>query len=119
MHATSAAARRLTTYWKIEAGNAVFIPSIAIYIVLRSGGTISVALVLSCLACSFLLVIGTIVLRMMLRKARGESAAGKDRIPMLLWMRWIAIALCAAAAFIASGAASVGCRASSSRTCVS
>jgi hypothetical protein len=98
MHATSAAARRLTTYWKIEAGNAVFIPAIAIYIVLRSGGTISVALVLSCLACSFLLVIGTIVLRMMLRKAHGESAAGKDRIPMLLWMRWPAIALCAAAA---------------------
>jgi hypothetical protein len=71
MNPNSVPTRRLTTYWKIEAGNVVFIPAIAIYLVLRSGGTISVALVLSCLACSFLLVIGTIVLRMMLRKARG------------------------------------------------
>ena len=98
MHATSAPARRLTTYWKLEAGNVVFVPALAVYLVLSAGGTITAALVLSCLACSFLLVIGTIVLRMMLRKARGESAAGKDRIPMLLWMRWPAIALCAAAA---------------------
>jgi hypothetical protein len=98
MHATSAPARRLATYWKIEAGNVVFLPAIAIYIVLRSGGTISVALVLSCLACSFLLVIGTIVLRMMLRKARGEAGATTARIPLLLRLRWPALALCVAAA---------------------
>jgi hypothetical protein len=76
----------------------VFIPAIAIYLVLRSGGTISVALVLSCLACSFLLVIGTIVLRMMLRKARGEADVTKTRIPLLLRLRWPALGLCAAAA---------------------
>ena len=95
--------RRLTTYWKIEAGNAVFIPALAVYLVLKSGGTISTALVLSGLACSFLLVIGTIVLRMMLRKARGEANATEDRIPLLIWMRWPAIALCVAAA-VAIGA---------------
>ena len=72
MTTLSAPARRLTTYWKIEAGNAVFIPALAVYLVLRSGGTISAALVLSGLACSFLLVIGTIVLHMMLRQARGD-----------------------------------------------
>ncbi len=67
--------RRLTTYWKIEAGNALLIPALAAYLVLKSGGRISTALVLSGLACSFLLVIGTIVLRMMLRKARGQANA--------------------------------------------
>jgi hypothetical protein len=95
--------KRLTTYWKIEAGNAVFIPALAVYLVLKSGGRISTALVLSGLACSFLLVIGTIVLRMMLRKARGEADAIADRIPLLARMRWPAIALCVAAA-VANGA---------------
>ena len=94
--------KRLTTYWKIEAGNAVFIPALAVYLVLKSGGRISTALVLSGLACSFLLVIGTIVLRMMLRKARGEADAIADRIPLLARMRWPAIALCVAAA-VANG----------------
>lgn len=94
--------RRLTTYWKIEAGNAVFIPALAVYLVLKSGGRISTALVLSGLACSFLLVIGTIVLRMMLRKARGEANAISDRIPLLVRMRWPGIALCVAAA-VANG----------------
>lgn len=94
--------RRLTNYWKLEAGNAVLLPALAVYLVLGSGGTISTALVLSGLACSFLLVIGTIVLRMMLRKARGEANATAGRIPLLLWMRWPAIALCVAAA-VANG----------------
>ena len=90
--------RRLETYWKIEAGNAVVIPALAVYLVLESGGRISTALVLSGLACSFLLVIGTIVLRKMLLKARGEASAFADRIPLLLRLRWPAIALCVAAA---------------------
>jgi hypothetical protein len=35
---------------------------------------------------------------MLLRKARGEANATADRIPLLLRMRWPAIALCVAAA---------------------
>ena len=71
--------RRLNTYWKIEAGNVVLIPALAVYLVLRSGGKVSTALVLSGLACSFLLVIGTVVLRMMLRRARrGTCGRGLD-----------------------------------------
>lgn len=96
-------ARRLNTYWKIEAGNVVLIPALAVYLVLRSGGKVSTALVLSGLACSFLLVIGTVVLRMMLRRARGEARANADWIPLLARMRWPAIGLCVAAA-IANGA---------------
>ena len=103
MNADSVLIRRLTTYWKIEAGNVVFVPSIAIYLVLSSGGTISAALVLSCLACSFLLVIGTMALRMMLRKARGDAGATKTRIPLLRGLRWPALALCVATA-VALGA---------------
>ena len=103
MRSDSAPIRRLTNYWKIEAGNAVLIPAIAVYFVLRSGATITPALVLSGLACSFLLVIGTIVLRMMLRKARGEPNPTKGRIALLAWMRWPAIGLCIAAA-VALGA---------------
>ena len=80
-----------------------FIPALAVYLVLKSGGRISAALVLSGLACSLLLLIGTIVLRMLLRKARGEANATADRIPLLLRMRWPAIALCVAAA-VANGA---------------
>ena len=94
--------RRLTTYWKIEAGNVVLIPALAVYSVLKLGGTISTALVFSGIACSFLLVIGTIALRMMLGKARGEANATASRLPLLIWMRWPAIALCVAAA-IANG----------------
>ena len=75
-----------------------FIPALAVYLALKSGGRISAALVLSGLACSLLLLIGTIVLRMLLRKARGEANATADRIPLLLRMRWPAIALCVAAA---------------------
>ena len=103
MRSDSAPIRRLTNYWKIEAGNAALIPAIAVYFVLRSGATITPALVLSGLACSFLLVIGTIVLRMMLRRARGEPDATKGRIALLAWMRWPAIGLCVAAA-VALGA---------------
>ncbi len=95
--------RRLTTYWKLEAGNVVFVPALAVYLVLKSGGRISTALVLSGLACSFLLVIGTIVLRMMLRRARGEVTATADWLPLLIRMRWPAIGLCVAAA-VAVGA---------------
>ena len=98
MAASYSPVRRLTTYWKIEAFNVVLIPAVAAFLVLRSGGTISVALVLSGLACSFLLVIGTIVLRMMLRRACGDANAIEDQVPLLLQMRWPAIGLCVAAA---------------------
>jgi hypothetical protein len=43
----------------MEAFHAVVIPAFAIFLVLKSGGAISTARVLSGLACSFLLVIGT------------------------------------------------------------
>lgn len=95
--------RRLTTYWKIEAGNVVLIPALAVYSVLKLEGTISTALVFSGIACSFLLVIGTIALRMMLGKARGEANATASRLPLLIWMRWPAIGLCLAAAAAIAG----------------
>jgi hypothetical protein len=94
----SSPVRRLKTYWKVEASNVVLMPALAVFLVLKSGGTISIALVLSGLACSFLLVIGTMVLRMMLRKAGGDANAIADRVPLLLRMRWPAIGLCVAAA---------------------
>lgn len=98
MNPSPSPVRRLTTYWKIEAGNAVFVPALAVYVVLKSGGAISTSLVLSGLACSFLLVIGTVVLRMMLRKSRGEANASSVKIPLLIRLRWPAIGLCVAAA---------------------
>ncbi len=117
MTTSTSPVRRLTTYWKIEAANALLIPTLAAYLVLKSGGRISTALVLSGLACSFLLVIGTIVLRMMLLKARGETNAIADRIPLLVRMRWPAIALCVAAA-IANGAEWLGRGAELSAQCL-
>ena len=103
MSSSPSPVRRLNTYWKSEAGDALLIPALAVYLVLRSGGKVSTALVLSGLACSLLLVIGTVVLRMMLRRARGEARADADWIPLLDRMRWPAIGLCVAAA-IANGA---------------
>ena len=50
------------------------------------------------IACSFLLVIDTIALRMMLGKARGEANATASRLALLIWMRWPAIGLCLVAA---------------------
>ncbi|MFN7893674.1 MAG: hypothetical protein ACK5OC_25530 [Pirellula sp.] len=90
--------QRLTSYWKIDAGHVVLIPALADYSVLKLEGTISNALVFSGVACSFLLVIGTIGLRMMLGKARGEANATASPLPLLIWMRWPAIGLCLAAA---------------------
>ena len=58
----------------------------------------AVRLVLSGLPRSFLLVIRTVVLRMMLRAARGEENATAGRIPLPAGMRWPAIGLCVAAA---------------------
>lgn len=95
---TSAPARRLNSYWKLEAANAVLVPAFGVLVVHRYAGTITGALVLSALACSFLLVIGAIALRMMLGKARGEVNATTSRIPVLIRMQWPAIGLCAAAA---------------------
>lgn len=98
MTPSSSPVRRLTTYWKIEAFNVVLIPAVAVFLVLKSGGTISAALVLSGLACSFLLVIGTIVLRGMLQRACGDAKAVGHQVPLLLRLRWLAIGLCVAAA---------------------
>lgn len=98
MDSTSVPVRRLRNYWKIEAMNVVLIPAAAAYIVLHFGGKITLPLVLCMCACSFLLVIGTVALRMMLRKAEGIGEAADHVVPLLARLRWPAVALCVAAA---------------------
>lgn len=97
MTAESAAARRLRNYWKLEAANAVLVPLVALYLVRNSGGAVTVPLLLSIAAFSFLLGIGALTLRMMYRSACGRADA-TGVLPVLIGLRWPAIGLCVAAA---------------------
>jgi hypothetical protein len=90
--------RRLEGYWKLEAGNVVVIPGVAAYVIHEAGGVITPGVAISMLATSSLLVIGTLSLRIMLRRARGEADPTRGRIPLLAALQWPALLLCAAAA---------------------
>jgi hypothetical protein len=71
----SKVAARLRGYWKMEAANVALVPSLAAVMVLGSGGAMTAALFVSMVACSALLIVGTLYWRAALRRIEGDAGA--------------------------------------------
>ena len=86
MQAESTKARllkRLSGYWQLELMNVWLLPLAALVLVASLGGAITVALVLSLMATSWLLVIGTIALRMLLKDLERDETYSAYWLPHL------------------------------------
>ena len=76
--------RRLRPYWKMECANVFLLPLTAIYLIrLVFGAPITVSLYVSMIATAWLLIIGTIALRMMLEDLQGNKRFGEYWLPVL------------------------------------
>ncbi len=85
--------RRLTPYWKMEAANIVLVPTVAALLVVKMSEAISIALMLAMAATAFLLLVGTIALRMYLQVVRGNRDFGTRVLPWLSAAQWPALIL--------------------------
>ena len=76
--------RRLRPYWKMECGNIFLLPLAGMYLIaFVFGSTITISLCVSMIATSWLLIIGTISLRMMLEDLQGNKSFGEYWLPVL------------------------------------
>jgi hypothetical protein len=76
--------RRLRPYWKMEFANIFLLPLIGLYlIVFVFGAPITTSLCVSTIATSWLLILGTISLRMMLEDLQGNKSFGEYWLPKL------------------------------------
>lgn len=69
---TNPIVKRLTGYWKMEAGCAIAVPLVAALLAVRAGDRISVPLAVTMAGCGALLIIGAASWRMELARAQGE-----------------------------------------------
>jgi hypothetical protein len=78
--------KRLRGYWKIERLNIFLLPTVAVLVVkLSFQVALTPAFVLSLFTTSWMLIIGTIALRMLLKTLEGDSAYGEFWLPYLSW----------------------------------
>jgi hypothetical protein len=75
--------KRLSGYWQLELMNVWLLPLAAMICVVSLRGTVTVALVLSLIATSWLLIIGTIALRMMLKDLERDATYAAYWLPKL------------------------------------
>lgn len=76
--------RRLRPYWKMECANIFLLPMTGVYLIAYVfGAPITLSLCFSMLATSWLLIIGTISLRMMLEDLEGNKSFGDYWLPVL------------------------------------
>ena len=93
--------KRLSGYWKIERLNIFLLPTIAILVVkLTFRAPLTPAFLLSLFATSWMLTIGTIALRLLLKTLEGDSFYGKFWIPYLSWAQIPSIILLSIAAVV-------------------
>ena len=92
----TALVRRLSRFWKVEAANMVAIPGLAILAVEKSGSTIRFPLIVAMAAAWFLLVIGTVALRIKLKMAMRDRSFGQRWLPWLSKAQWPALAIAVA-----------------------
>lgn len=86
--------KRLKPYWMMEAANVVFIPFIAWFLItVFAGGQITIAVIASMFATSFLLVVGTFAWKMVVDGLEGNSTSEVKWTPWLDLARWPAILL--------------------------
>jgi hypothetical protein len=91
-------ARRLRWYWQMEAANVVLLPALAWFVVWNAGGTLTVALFVALLACSWLLLIGVLYWRAVLRRMEGAATAFEYWLPRLAAVEWLSAVFALAAA---------------------
>jgi hypothetical protein len=89
--------KRLRPYWKMELFNIFWVPALAIFLILYFGGQISIAAIASMVATSFLLVVGTFALKMMVDKLEGNFQSERQWVPYIAIARWPALVLIAIA----------------------
>jgi hypothetical protein len=91
-------AQRLRWYWQLEAANAVLVPAFAWILVWQAGGTLTPAFAVAALACSWLLVIGALYWRAVLRRMEGAPRAFNYWLPILATAELLSLTLVLAAA---------------------
>lgn len=74
---------RLSSYWKMELANVLFLPAVALVTVSALGGKITGALLLSLFTTAWLLVIGTIALLMLLKELERDKKFSEFWLPKL------------------------------------
>jgi hypothetical protein len=76
-------AKRLSSYWRMEAANVVLLPVFATVLVFQFGGALSMAFVVAAFACAALLVIGTAYLRGLYHRALGDDTPMRRALPWI------------------------------------
>jgi hypothetical protein len=78
--------KRLRGYWKIERLNIFLLPTVAVLVVkLSFQAALTPAFLLSLFATSWMLIIGTIALRKLLKTLEGDASYGRFWLPYLSW----------------------------------
>lgn len=93
-------AKRLRWYWQMEAANVVLVPATAFGLVWSGGGTANAALWVAAVACSALLVVGTLYWRAVLRRIEGDARAFNFWLPRLAAAESLSLFLVAVSALI-------------------
>jgi len=75
--------RRLEGYWKMEAGNVVFVPAVGAFLVLRFEDQLSWPVAVSMAACAAFLLIGAVAWRMELAALKGDRGFEAAALPWL------------------------------------
>lgn len=86
-------AKRLQTYWRLEAANVVLVPLFVLIIVAASDGTPNLTLAVALIANSILLVIGACYWRIVLLRVEGDPEPFKRWLPRLAAAEPAALAL--------------------------
>jgi hypothetical protein len=95
MAASGRVAKRLQTYWRLEAANVVLLPFAVLIIVATSDGTPDLTLAVALIANSFLLVIGACYWRIVLLRVEGDPKPFARWLPRLAAAEPAAVALTA------------------------
>lgn len=90
---TGRVAKRLRTYWQLEAGNVVLLPSLVLVMVATGGGTPDFTLGLALAANMLLLVIGACYWRIVLLRIEGDQRPFERWLPRLAAAEPYALAL--------------------------
>lgn len=86
-------AKRLKTYWQLEAANVLLLPAMVLFIVWGSGGTPDLTLAVALLANMVLLVIGACYWRIALLRIQGDTRPFERWLPRLAAAEPAALAL--------------------------
>jgi hypothetical protein len=89
--------KRLRPYWKMELANVFVVPGIAMFVLRYLGGKVTWAVGASMLATSFLLIVGTIAIKMLVDSLEKNRTTEQAWVPRLAMARWPSILLIALA----------------------